>query len=218
VALRRDHGRQTDPTVGSVTIGAFKASSDEIPISIELLQDGQTSMNAILPMLLGERIGRLKNKGDHQRGRDHGAARHPARRGQLGRRARRHQRRPTYSWDDWLDLKSTVDPTYRAAPADKRGFLMHDTVLRKLRKLKDSQNRYLADPFNPGPGTLDGDPIFVNNDVPPRASRRRSARTATTRRYMWREVMEVTFYRLDQIRIRDGKIVFMAFGPRTAGC
>jgi HK97 family phage major capsid protein len=202
---------QTDPTVGSVTIGAFKASSDEIPISIELLQDGQVSMNAILPMLLGERIGRLKNKGIVN------GAGTTEPRGILLDAANSAivlagtNAAPTYSWDDWLDLKSTVDPVYRAAPADKRGFLMHDTVLRKLRKLKDSQNRYLADPFNPGPGTLDGDPIFVNNDVPATGISAKVGAYGDYSRYMWREVMEVTFYRLDQIRIRDGKIVFLAF-------
>lgn len=201
----------TDPTLGSVTIGAFKASSDEVPISIELLQDGQTSMNAILPMLLGERIGRLKNKGIVAGAGTTEPFGILTRAGNSSVVIAGTNASPTYSWDDWLDLKASVDPVYRAAPAEKRGFLIHDTVLRKLRKLKDGQNRYFADPFQPGPGTIDGDPIFVNADVPATGVGAKVGAYGDFSRYLWREVMEVTFYRLDQIRIRDGKIVFMAF-------
>ncbi len=167
-------------------------------------------MNQILPMLLGERIGRLKNQGvvaGTGTTQPWGILPKANASGVVipGTNAS-----PTYSWDNMLDLKYSVDVAYRRAPAAKRGFLVSDTVLGKYRKLKDSQSRYFADPFQPGPGTVDGDPIFLNNDVPATGISALVAAYGDFSRYYFREVMEVTFYRLDQIRILDGKIVFMA--------
>ncbi|VTU02781.1 HK97 family phage major capsid protein OS=Amycolatopsis methanolica 239 GN=AMETH_6274 PE=4 SV=1: Phage_capsid [Gemmataceae bacterium] len=200
-----------DPTLASVTLKAFKASSDKVPISIEALQDDQVSMNMLLPMILGERIGGLFNLAATRGAgttEPTGIITEATASGVViaGTNAS-----PTYSWDNFLDLKYSVDPAYREAPAEKRGFMMSDTVFGKLRKLKDGNSRYFADPFQSGPGTIDGDPIFLNNDVLATGVNAKVAAYGDYSRYFWRDVMEVTFYRLDQVAILDGKIVFLAF-------
>jgi len=201
----------TDPTLASVTLKAFKASSDKVPITIEALQDDQVSMNMLLPMILGERIGGLFNlAGVKGAGTTEptGVLTEASASGVVisGTVAA-----PTLSWDNFLDLKASVDPAYRAAPAAKRGFLVSDTLFQKYRKLKDTQTRYFADPFVSGPGTVDGEPVYLNNDVPATGANAKVAAYGDFSRYWWRNVMEVTFYRLDQIAILDGKIVFLAF-------
>lgn len=201
----------TDPTLSSAALKAFKASSDKVPISIEALQDDQVSMNMILPMLLGERIGGLFNLAATRGAgttEPTGILTDAAASGVViaGTNAS-----PTYKWDDFLDLKYSVDPAYREAPAEKRGFMTSDTVFGKLRKLKDSQNRYYADPFQAGPGTFDGDPIFLNNDVLATGTNAKVAAYGDYSRYWWRDVQEVTFYRLNEVGMLNGQVVFLAF-------
>jgi len=201
----------TDPTLAQTTLKAFKACSDKVPISVEALQDDQVTMNMLLPMILGERIGGLFNKGatiGAGTTEPTGVITEATASGVViaGTNAS-----PTYSWDDLLSLKYTVDPAYRKAPAAQRGFIMSDTVFGKYRKLKDGQSRYFSDPFQPGPGTIDGDPIFLNNDVLATGISARVAAYGDYSRYYWRQVMEITFYRLDQIQMLSGQVVFIAF-------
>lgn len=201
----------TDPTLSSQTLGAFKLSSKKVPISIEALQDDQVVMNTVIPMILGERVGNSFNRaivngtGTTQ---PRGILLDATASGVViaGTVAS-----PTYTWDNWLDLKTQVDVAYRNAPPDKRGFLVHDTVFRSYRKLKDSQTRYYADPFQPGPGFVDGEPVHFNNHMPTVAANAKVLAYGDFSRYWWREVMDVTFYRLNEIAILDGKIVFLAF-------
>ncbi len=201
----------TDPTLAQTTLKAFKACSDKVPISIEALQDDQVSMNMLLPMILGERLGGLFNlAGTRGAGTTEptGIITEATASGVViaGTNAA-----PTYSWDNLLDLKYSVDPAYREAPAAKRGFMLSDTLFAKYRKLKDGNSRYFVDPMSSGPGFIDGDPIFLNNDVLATGVNAKVAAYGDYSRYFWRQVMEVTFYRLDQIAILNGQIVFLAF-------
>lgn len=200
-----------DPTLSSVTLKAFKASSDKVPISIEALQDDQVTMNMLLPMILGERIGGLFNQAATVGAGTTEPTGVMTEASASGVTIAGTNANPTYSWDDLLDLKTSVDPAYREADASKRGFMLSDTVFRKYRKLKDGNSRYFVDPMQPGPGFIDGDPIFLNNDVAATGVDAKVAAYGDFSRYFWRDVMEVTFYRLDQVAILDGKIVFLAF-------
>lgn len=201
----------TDPLTLGVTLKAWKASSDELSVSVEMLQDSQTALEVLLPMLLGERIGRLTNaavtNGD-------GTAKP---RGILLDAAAStivstgSGAVPTVTIDHLLDLKYAVDTAYRAAPAAKRGYMFHDRFLAQIRKAKDASNRYFADPFQAGPGTLDGENIFVNADVPSTGVNAKIACYGDFSRYLLRRVSDVQFLRLDEVRAREGMVVFLAF-------
>lgn len=201
----------TDPTLSSVTLKAFKASSDKVPISIEALQDDQVTMNMLMPQILGERIGGLFNLGAVRGAGTTEPTGVMVEADASGVVIAGTNASPTYSWDNLLDLKYSVDPAYREADRSKRGFLLSDTLFAKYRKLKDGNSRYFVDPMQSGPGTIDGDPIFLNNDVLATGVSAKVAAYGDFSRYYWRDVMEVTFYRLDQVAILDGKIVFLAF-------
>jgi HK97 family phage major capsid protein len=68
-----------------------------------------------------------------------------------------------FTADEVIDLLHSVDPAYRASP--KCRFMLHDSVLAAVRKLKDGQGQYIwsmGDIRSAQPGTLLGNPYSVN--------------------------------------------------------
>ncbi|QEL13878.1 phage major capsid protein [Limnoglobus roseus] len=201
----------TDPTVSSVSLGAWKLSSDEIPVSIELIQDSQTALDQLLPLLLAERMGRALNNavtvGDGS-SKPRGILLDATASGVVttGTGAA-----PTVSIDNLLDLKYSVDKAYRDAPSATKGFMMHDKFLAQVRKSKDGQNRYFADPFQSGPGTLDGEPIIINNDMPSSGVNAKLVAYGDYSKYWLRNVLDIQFLKLSEVRARDGMVCFLAF-------
>jgi HK97 family phage major capsid protein len=66
--------------------------------------------------------------------------------------------------DELIDLQHSVDPAYRN---ERSRYMLSDTALKLLRKLKDSQNRYLFESSTTGdmPSLLAGKPYVINNDM-----------------------------------------------------
>jgi HK97 family phage major capsid protein len=90
--------------------------------------------------------------------------------------------------DEIIELVHSVDVSYRSA-AYNCGFMLSDTVAKYLRKLKDSDGRYLwqDSPIFGQPATLLGWPVTINNAM--------SASIATTEK-------TVLFGALAKFRIR----------------
>jgi HK97 family phage major capsid protein len=68
--------------------------------------------------------------------------------------------------DELISLLHSVDPAYRRDPSC--GFMMHDNIAAAVRKLKDSQNRYLWDMDalkNGQPAMLLGKPVTINQSM-----------------------------------------------------
>lgn len=70
------------------------------------------------------------------------------------------------TFDDIINLEFSLKPQYRAGAS----FLANDSVIKEMRKLKDSQNRYLwQDAIAPGqPATFHGYRVYVCNALPGR--------------------------------------------------
>ena len=68
--------------------------------------------------------------------------------------------------DELIDLYHSVDPAYRASP--KARFMMHDTVLAAVRKLKDGDGQYLWQPGLAGgqPSTIVDRPFSMSEYAP----------------------------------------------------
>lgn len=133
-------GSTVDPTFGRVVFNAYKYSSKLVQISSELLQDSAFDMPAYLGSALGERIGRITNThfttGDGS-SKPNGIVTASA----LGVTA---ASATAIAADELFDLIHSVDPAYRGMPGV--GWMMKDSTLAAIRKLKDSQNRYLWEP------------------------------------------------------------------------
>jgi HK97 family phage major capsid protein len=128
-------GSSVDPTISEVVFNAYKFSSKLVKVSAELLQDSAFNLADILGSMLGERIGRIEN--DYQTtgsGNDQpNGIVTAAATGVTTASA------TAIAADELIDLVHSVDPAYRPGAA----FMMHDSVIKALRKLKDGEGRYL---------------------------------------------------------------------------
>jgi HK97 family phage major capsid protein len=129
----------------------------------------------------------------------------------------------TVIYDDLVDLEHSVDPAYRSQPGV--GYMMHDSSVKVLRKIKDSQNRpifvpgYEADAMINGgaPDRLMGRPIYVNQDMPVMAASAKSILFGQLSKYVVRDVMDLTLFRMtDSAFTLNGQIGFVGF-LRTGG-
>lgn len=153
---------EQDETFGQAKIGAHMFTSKIIRASFQFLQDSAINPNAFLARRCGERIGRavadylVTGTGTGQpqgilvgltKGITSGTA-------------------SKVGYDDLVDLEHTIDPAYRIE--GRQRYVLSDSALREIRKLKDGQNRPLWVPSMPGgiPQTINGHPYTVDNSFP----------------------------------------------------
>jgi len=195
-----------DPTVGAITFKAYKYSSNIVKVSIELLQDTGFDLQGTLAQMLGERIGRITNT--HFTTGDNTAK--PQGITVAASTGVTTASGTAIAADELFDLVHSVDPAYRSQPG--AGFLMNDSTLKALRKLKDSQNQYL---WNPGltagqPSTLLSYPVTVNQDMASIAVNNKTIAFGALRKYYIRDVMNITFRRLDERYADEHSVGFVA--------
>lgn len=198
---------QQDVAFTQLTLNAFKYSSKMILVSVELMQDNAVNLASFLGEALGTRIGRITNThftvgtGTAQPVGIVTAA-------TLGKQPATTQT-ATVLFDDFVDLEHSVDPAYRQGAR----FMMHDTTLRAIKKLKDSQGRPL---FLPGlsstnPDTILGYPFEINQDVAQMATTAKSILFGDLGKYLIRDVLGVTLLRLDERFAEFHQTAFLAF-------
>jgi HK97 family phage major capsid protein len=154
-------GASVDVTFGKTTYNAYKFQSGLVLVSSELDQDNAVNLSSQVGGLLGERLGRgqevyfTTGTGTAQPGGVVTGA-------TLGVTA---ASATAIAADELFSLYHSVDPAYRRDPSF--GWMMHDNVAMALRKLKDSQNRYLweMDIANGQPPTLLGRPVTINQSM-----------------------------------------------------
>jgi len=128
-----------NPNFNKVTWNAYKYTSDTVLAPYELLQDEEFDLRSLLGSALGERLGRITaaqfatGTGSSQ---PSGIAYSPT----AGVTA---ASQTDFTADEVIDLIHSIDPAYRNGPGV--GFMMHDNVLAKVRKLKASTGEYLLD-------------------------------------------------------------------------
>jgi HK97 family phage major capsid protein len=197
-----------DPTFGQVTLGSFKYSSKALIVPWELLQDSFLNLPVYLGQKLGERIARKQNA-DYTVG---GGTTLPfgvVPRASLGKTAAATN---LITWDEVIDLTHSVDKAYRAQPSFR--LMMHDLTAAFLRKLKDSQNRYLWEvSLQVGqPDKAFGIPVEINNDMSSSfATGEKLVLAGAFSYYNIRDAGGVTFIRADELRVLNGQVVFLAW-------
>lgn len=197
-----------DPTFGLVTLGAFKYSSKAIIVPWELIQDSNINLAAYLGGKMGERIGRKQNT-DFTAGAGTTLPFGVQVQAALGKTAAATN---AITWDEVIDLFHSVDIAYRNRP--NSAFMMHDTIAAYLRKLKDSQNRYLWEmSLQAGlPDRAFGQPVIINNDQDSALStNKRLVLYGDFNAYKIRDAGAVQVLRADELRILNGQVVFLAF-------
>lgn len=158
--LTDDGGK--DVTFGQKSLDAYAFDTEFVRWSWELDADSIFNMEALLGELLGERLARIANKQltiGTGTSAPHGIV--PA--SSLGVTA---VAAAAITFDELIDLEHSVDPAYRKAPGV--GYMLNDQTFKAIRKLKDQEGRYIwqqGDVKNGAPGTLNGRPYHVNQDM-----------------------------------------------------
>lgn len=199
---------EQDLTTGNIILGAFKYTSNIVRVSEELLQDSGIALEAFLADALGERLGRIANEsltvgtGSAQPNgivtastSGHTAASNSA-----------------ITFDEIIDLMHSVDPAYRRHPSC--AFMFNDATLKAVRKLKDSDGRYLWNPAIPRedvPATILGQPYLINQDVADIGASARSMIFGRMDKYVVRRVRDFSLRRLVERYADFDQVGFVAF-------
>jgi HK97 family phage major capsid protein len=200
---------QQDVTFGSVTFNAYKYGSKVMLVSIELMQDSAFNLEGLLGELAGERIGRILNQrlttgtGSSQ---PNGAVTAAT----LGVTL------PTgnttsQTYDGLIDLEHSVDPAYRNS--GRCAYMFHDTTLKALKKIKDSQNRPLwQSGLKEGTqDTINGYRYFINQDMAVPAANAKTILFGDFSKYVIRRVRDIFVFRFSEKYMDAGQIGFVAF-------
>lgn len=200
-----------DPSFGTAAVVAYKFSSKIAAVPFELLQDSQVDIAAFVEGRLTTRIGRITNTyfttgtGSSQ---PFGVVAR-ASSGKVGTTGQTL----TVIFDDLVDLVHSVDPAYRAAPGVR--FMMADSSLKIVRKLKDSSGRPIFLPGYDGlagamADSLLGYPITINQDVAAMAANAKSILFGDFGQYVLRDVMAPTLFRFeDSAYAKLGQVGFL---------
>jgi HK97 family phage major capsid protein len=205
-------GSTVDPVFGRVVFNAFKYSSKLVQVSAELLQDSAFDLPSYLGAALGERIGRITNThfttGDGS-SKPNGIVTASG----LGVTA---ASATAIAPDELFDLIHSVDPAYRSMPGV--GWMMKDSTLAAIRKLKDSQNRYLWEPsLQVGvPDQLLRYRVTVNQQMDAIATGKKTVLFGAMMKYKIRDVAGVRLRRLVERYADVDQEGFVAF-LRTDG-
>lgn len=201
-----------DPTFGTVSLAAYKFSSKVVAVPIELLQDSQVDIEAFVSGRLAERIGRITNTyfTTGTATAQPGGIVTGATSGKIGTTGQTL----TVIIDDLIDLVHSVDAAYRAG--GNCSFMLNDSSMKVVRKLKDSTGRPIFMPGYDGlgnamPDTILGHRVTINNDMAVMAANAKSIVFGDLSKYFVRDVVNaIVMHRFeDSAYAKLGQVGFL---------
>jgi HK97 family phage major capsid protein len=202
----------SDPSFGTLPLSVYKFSSKIITVPFELLQDSAVDIESFVNDRIVTRLGRIGNQmfttgtGTLQPTGIVTAATAGVTAATGGA--------TSVSYDNLVDLQHSIDPAYR----DGAFFMMHDSTIKAIRKLKDSNGRPLWVPdFDGGitaaqGGTLLGSPVMLNQQMPVMAANAKSILFGNFKNYIIRDVMAMNLFRFtDSVYASKGQVGFLAW-------
>ncbi len=147
-------------TFGEISLGAYTYSSKLLKVSNELLMDSGVNLEAFLGESLGERIGRAQSA-HFMTGTGSGQPE-----GVIAAASTTSAGSATaIAASDLVNLVRDVDPAY-LDNSDSVAFIMHKSIWAVIRKLADSQGRFLVGDLGGGaPPQILGYPVYLTNDM-----------------------------------------------------
>lgn len=200
---------EQDVVFGQIIFKAYKYTSKIIRVSQELLQDSAFNISEFLARKFAERIGRITNT-HFTTGTGTAQPQGVVTASSVGKTGATGQT-TSVIYDDLVDMEHSIDPAYRVQPGV--GWMMHDSSLKVIKKLKDTQNRPL---WQPGlvarqADTILGYPFFINQDVAVMAASAKSILFGALKKYMIRRVREITVIRLVERYAEFYQVGYLAF-------
>jgi HK97 family phage major capsid protein len=197
-----------DVTFSQMSLGAFKYSSKQVLIPVELMQDSAFDMNALVADVLGERLGRILNT-HFTTGAGTTVPYGVVTQAGTGKTGATGQT-TSVTYDDIVDLVYSLDKAYR----QKAKFMLNDATIKALRKLKDGNGLPLwtaGGPTSGEPDSLFGYPVVPNNDVAVMGTSAKSIVFGDLTKYKVRRVKDVTLLRLNERYADAHQVGFLAF-------
>lgn len=185
-----------DITFGTVAVNPYKYSSKKIALPVELIQDSAIDVVQFVVNRLAQRLGRITNQ-HYTTGTGSSQPFGVMARAATGKTGTTGQTL-TVVYDDLIDLIHSVNSAYRSRGAR---FMMRDTSVAVIRKLKDTTGRPI---WNPGdaegiatgtPATICGYPYTVNDDVAAMAANAKSIAFGDFSQFVIRDVAGSTSMR-----------------------
>lgn len=203
-----------DSVFGNTALTVYKYSSKKIALPWELTQDSFLDIEGYIQDILAMRLGRILNTHTSV-GTGTGQPFGIVPRAALGKTGATGQTL-TVTYDDLVDLEHSINRAYRQS--SRFGFMLADSSLKVVRKIKDSNSRPIFVPGyeqgNPGgaPDRLLNRPIFINDDIAPMAANAKSIICGDFKKYKIRKVMDLTLFRMtDSNFTLNGQVGFVAF-------
>lgn len=197
---------ETEPTFARVTFGAHEFSSDLVKVPVRLIEDSPVDFAGELGRMLGERIGRAKNR-KFTSGTGASQPKGIVTAASLGVTA---ASATAIASEELIKLFHSVDPAYRSGAS----FMCHDIVVQAMRLLKDGENRFLwQSGLQDGvPDRLLGLPISINQHMDSAvATTNKTLLFGQLSKYKVRRVRQVVILRLDERHAEERQVSFIAF-------
>lgn len=205
-----------DISFGTKALPVYKFSSKVVTVPFELLQDSSVDIEGFVNGRLVTRLGRITNK-KFTIGTGTNEPTGVIVASSVGVTAANATSQVTsITYDSLVDLEHSVDPAYRKSSSC--GFMMNDSSVKVVRKIKDTQGRPIFVPGyeqgSPGgaPDRLLNRPIYTNQDVAAMAASAKSIAFGDFNYYKVRDVMDVTMFRFtDSAYAKKGQVGFLAW-------
>jgi HK97 family phage major capsid protein len=212
IAQAAAHNIDASTPFGTRTLPTFLYSSKIIKVSLQLLQDNAFDLGSWLPKKQAIRIGRIVNNhltAGTGTGQPAGitAASGGLSTGKTGATGQTL----TVTYDDLIDLIHSVDPAYRAPGC---AFMLADSSLKVVRKLKDNQGHPLWEPSltSGSPDNLLGYDVVVNQDMPAMGANAKSIGFGDwASAYVIRRVRGASTLRLNELYAANLQVGFLGF-------
>jgi HK97 family phage major capsid protein len=200
-----------DITFGAVTMNAYVYTSKLVLVSNQLLQDTAFNLDAWLSGKLGTRIARAINT-HFTTGTGTGQPNGVVTAGTLGYTAGNSTtsgETTAITYDDLVELEHSVDPAYRK----NARFMMSDTALKVVKKLKDGIGRplWMAGLAVKEPDTINSYPYVINQDMAVPAASAKTVLFGDFTNYFIRRVAGVQVLRLTERYADYNQVGFLAF-------
>lgn len=200
-----------EPTFGRIVFRAHKYTSDFIKVPVELFEDSAFQLAATLGDLQGEAIGRIQN--DHfTTGTGAGQPTGIVTACLANSATQAAASAAAISFDDIMNLIHSVDPAYRDQPG--AGFMLHDSILLAVRKLKSGDGQYLWQPSNQVgvPDRILGYALTINQSMDSSiASGAESVLFGALGKYKIRDAGDVRMVRLNERFADSDQVGFICF-------
>ena len=216
-----------DTTLQSKTLGSYAYSSKVVLVNNSLVQDFAFDLDEWIAHKLGLRIGRIQNQ-HFTTGTGSGQPQGIVTGATLGKTGLVGET-TTIIYDDLADLEHAVDPAYRGGRQLVKGlddnnlgpspaWMMADSSLKAVQKVKDSQNRPLwqAGLSADAPDRILGYPVVINNDMATMAASAKSVLFGDMSSYVIRDAGEVFVLRLTERFADYAQTGFLAFARADA--